>query len=119
MAIVERGGKRAVTHWRVAGSAAGGPACIVECRIETGRTHQIRVHMASLGCPVAGDAVYGKNALDRRLDPAPARQMLHAWRLSLRHPSGGERMSFEAPVPDDMLAYFPPGSPFRASGVAK
>ncbi|MBP5285082.1 MAG: RluA family pseudouridine synthase [Kiritimatiellae bacterium] len=103
MAIVEGRGKRAVTNWRVLG--ANGPVCAVECRIETGRTHQIRVHMASLGCPVAGDKIYGKSALDKRLEPVPARQMLHARRLVLYHPARNEKMVFEAPVPDDMLAY--------------
>ena len=108
MAVVERNGKRAVTEWRVVNArSAGSPAAtsVVVCRIETGRTHQIRVHMASLGCPVIGDATYGKPALDRRLYPPPARQMLHAWRLSLWHPVKNARMSFEAPVPADMSAY--------------
>ena len=77
----------------------------VECRIETGRTHQIRVHMASLGCPVIGDKVYGKSALDKRLDPVPARQMLHAWKLKLWHPVKRIEVAFEAPVPDDMKSY--------------
>jgi 23S rRNA pseudouridine1911/1915/1917 synthase len=103
MAIVERNGKRAVTEWRVAGPAKEG-RFLVECRIETGRTHQIRVHMASLGCPVAGDAVYGNPSLDRRLAPPPERQMLHAWRLSLWHPTESRRMTFEAPVPADFAA---------------
>jgi len=106
MAIVERNGKAAVTNWRVVGSVdLGSPVSTVECRIETGRTHQIRVHMASLGCPVVGDATYGKSALDRRLSPPPARQMLHAWRLALWHPTKGVKMSFEAPVPEDMRPY--------------
>ena len=103
MAIVEKGGKRAVTNWRVLGRSAS--LSVVECRIETGRTHQIRVHMASLGCPVIGDAVYGKPALDKRLDPVPQRQMLHAWKLSLWHPVLGRQMSFEAPAPSDMKPY--------------
>lgn len=106
MAIVERNGKTAVTNWRVVGSVdLGSPVSTIECRIETGRTHQIRVHMASLGCPVIGDATYGKSALDRRLSPPPARQMLHAWRLELWHPTKGVKMSFEAPVPEDMRPY--------------
>lgn len=103
MAIVENGGKRAVTNWRVVKSDGG--LSVVECRIETGRTHQIRVHMASMGCPVIGDAVYGRPALDRRLSPPPARQMLHAWRLKLWHPTQGKQMDFEAPVPEDMRFY--------------
>lgn len=107
MAIVDRNGKAAITNWRVLDSARAGLSA-VECRIETGRTHQIRVHMASLGCPVIGDKVYGKGALDRRLDPVPARQMLHAWRLRLWHPVRHEQLSFKAPIPADMQAYLSP-----------
>jgi 23S rRNA pseudouridine1911/1915/1917 synthase len=103
MAIVERNGKLAATNWEVAKDY--GCISAVVCRIETGRTHQIRVHMASLGCPVIGDRVYGKPALDKRLDPVPRRQMLHAWKLSLWHPTKGVEMHFTAPVPDDMSAY--------------
>lgn len=103
MAILDNGGKRAVTNWRVVKSVDG--LSVIECRIETGRTHQIRVHMASLGCPVIGDAVYGRPALDKRISPAPARQMLHAWKLKLWHPTEGRQMEFEAPVPEDMKVY--------------
>ena len=117
MAIVERNGKRAVTNWRLLsgpgdfdGRRDAAAYSVVECRIETGRTHQIRVHMASLGCPVIGDKVYGKQSLDKRLDPVPARQMLHAWRLTLWHPVKNERMSFEAPIPSDMRPYIPASS---------
>ncbi|MGN0833606.1 MAG: pseudouridine synthase [Kiritimatiellia bacterium] len=78
---------------------------LVECRIETGRTHQIRVHMAALGCPVVGDRTYGKPALDKRLSPVPARQLLHAWKLRLWHPVKGVEMRFEAPLPADFRAY--------------
>lgn len=110
MAILERGGKLAITNWRVLPEMAANQSkdrlfSVVECRIETGRTHQIRVHMASLGCPVIGDKTYGKGALDRRLDPVPPRQMLHAWRLKLWHPVKGVEMSFEAPPPPDMVPY--------------
>ena len=108
MAIVEKNGKTAITNWRVVGG--GGPTTAVECRIETGRTHQIRVHMASLGCPVIGDKTYGKSALDKKLDPVPARQMLHAWKLRLWHPVKGVELSFEAPLPADMKAYFDGGT---------
>ena len=107
MAIVERNGKTAITNWRIQPPATNlqPPTSVIECRIETGRTHQIRVHMASLGCPVIGDAVYGKSALDKRLEPAPARQMLHAWKLMLWHPVRNEKMAFTAPVPADMQPY--------------
>ena len=103
MAIVERNGKKAVTNYRVLRSVAG--LSTVECRIETGRTHQIRVHLASLGCPIVGDPVYGKSALDRKLVPAPSRQLLHAWKLTLYHPTAGRQMTFTAPLPADMAGY--------------
>ena len=109
MAIVERNGKVAITNWQVRPDLIRPrpecPVAAVECRIETGRTHQIRVHMASLGTPVIGDKVYGKTALDNRLSVVPARQMLHAWRLTLWHPVKNVKMSFEAPIPEDMAAY--------------
>ena len=122
MAIVEKNGKVAVTNYRMLECSecsnvrmSGGVSNIqtfkhsnissVECRIETGRTHQIRVHMASLGCPVIGDKVYGKSALDKKLDPVPARQMLHAWKLKLWHPVKKVEMFFEAPLPEDMRPY--------------
>ena len=94
MAITLRGGKPAVTHYRVLERFAG--YSLVECRLETGRTHQIRVHMASLGHPVAGDTVYGA-----RRDPLGLNgQCLHARALSFLHPRTGERMTFETPLPD-------------------
>ena len=122
MAIVEKNGKVAVTNYKVkvrgegeerkeknpSGHCSPSPSAftsLIECRIETGRTHQIRVHMASLGCPVIGDKVYGKSALDKKLDPVPARQMLHAWKLRIWHPVKKVEMSFEAPVPADMKSY--------------
>ena len=104
MAIVEKNGKVAVTNWRVF-ECSRQQSTAVECKIETGRTHQIRVHMASLGCPVIGDKVYGKPALDKKLDPVPARQMLHAWKLKLWHPVKKVEVAFEAPLPEDMRAY--------------
>ena len=99
MAIVDRNGKVAVTNYRVVASTRA--MSRVECVIETGRTHQIRVHLASLGTPVVGDSVYGRSRLDRQLDPPPARQLLHAWRLALKHPITRVPMVFEAPIPDD------------------
>lgn len=110
MAIVEKNGKRAVTGWRVVQTFpqnSGSVASLLECRIETGRTHQIRVHVASLGTPVVGDRIYGKHSLDTRLDTVPSRQLLHAWRLELRHPSTGKEMSFVAPPPDDFAPFTP------------
>ena len=85
------GAKEAVTHYRVV--AARGGRALVEVHLETGRKHQIRVHLAGLGCPVVGDARYGTGT-----DPA-GRLGLHAWRLAFDHPAGGERMELEAPPP--------------------
>ena len=98
MAVVKNGGREAITRFHItkAGTVNGIKASFSEIRIFTGRTHQIRVHMASLGHPVAGDAVYG----GAKKLPAP-RQMLHAWKLSIPHPKTGETMSFEAPFPED------------------
>lgn len=104
MAIVGKNGKVAITNWRVF-DCSRPQSTAVECKIETGRTHQIRVHMASLGCPVIGDKVYGKPALDKKLDPVPTRQMLHAWKLKLWHPVKRVEVAFEAPVPEDMKRY--------------
>jgi 23S rRNA pseudouridine1911/1915/1917 synthase len=103
---VRPSGRPAVTHYRVVDSAAGVAA--LELDLETGRTHQIRVHLKHLGHPLVGDPVYGEarwRALPRarqgplRDFPRPA---LHAWRLALEHPTRGERMSFEAPIPADL-----------------
>lgn len=104
MAVLRVGGRRAVTHWRVEAALPGG-LCRVACRIETGRTHQIRVHLASLGTPIVGDALYGRPALDRRLPHPPGRQLLHARRLALRHPVTGAPLCFEAPPPPDFAPY--------------
>ncbi len=103
MAVREDGGKPAITDYstvRTARVPRGGEVSLVQCDILTGRTHQIRVHMASIGCPVVGDAVYGRRSADSALEPPPERQMLHAWRLTLRHPTSGRQMTFEAPMPD-------------------
>ena len=101
MAVLPNGGREARSAYRVIREGGVGeiPASLVEVRIYTGRTHQIRVHMAFLGHPVAGDAVYG----GARKLPAP-RQMLHAWKLSVPHPVTGKILAFEAPVPDDFSA---------------
>ena len=99
MAVVSeaRGGKPATTHYRVLEAF---PRCtLVECSLETGRTHQIRVHMASINHPLVGDPVYGKP--DRQL-PEFRRQALHATRLGLVHPVTGRNMQWEVPLPEDM-----------------
>lgn len=108
-AIVERGGKPAITNWKLLSQAQStsqpSPVSLIECRIETGRTHQIRIHMASLGCPVIGDKTYGKSALDHRLPVPPMRQMLHASRLTLYHPVSHKLLTFSSPIPQDFLPY--------------
>lgn len=94
MAIVRTGGKRAVTHYRVL--ERFGNYTYIECQLETGRTHQIRVHMASLGHPLLGDEVYGRVKSPFKLEG----QTLHAMVLGFIHPTTGEYMEFEAPLPE-------------------
>ncbi|RUM95779.1 RluA family pseudouridine synthase [Pseudaminobacter arsenicus] len=109
--------RHALTHYTVlerygqAGGKDSAPAALVECRLETGRTHQIRVHMAHIGHPLVGDPAYGlsfRTKANRLPEPLKAmvtgltRQMLHARLLAFRHPSTGEIMRFEAPLPADM-----------------
>jgi 23S rRNA pseudouridine1911/1915/1917 synthase len=72
----------------------------LRCDLDTGRTHQIRVHLAALGHPIAGDVEYGGREADAD------RPMLHAWRLRLRHPRTGEEMTFEAAPPPDFDSYW-------------
>jgi 23S rRNA pseudouridine1911/1915/1917 synthase len=98
MAVAARG-KHAVTRYAVLRRFA--QATLVKCRLETGRTHQIRVHMRSIGHPIVGDPVYGQRSA-RRDGPHLPRQALHAARLSLVHPHTGEPAAWEAPLPDDM-----------------
>ncbi len=93
MAVVRQGGRRAVTHYRVL--ERFGKYTYIECRLETGRTHQIRVHMASIGHPLLGDEVYGRGKPPFCLEG----QVLHAQVLGFVHPSTGEYMEFEAPLP--------------------
>lgn len=95
MAVNEKNGKTAVTHYRVL--ERFGRFTYIECRLETGRTHQIRVHMASIGHPLLGDEVYGPSGKQPfRLQG----QCLHAMTLGFLHPSTGEYVEFEAPLPE-------------------
>jgi 23S rRNA pseudouridine1911/1915/1917 synthase len=108
MAIVEDGrGKRAVTHWRLAQPLR--ESAMVECRLETGRTHQVRVHMASLGHPLVGDPVYGRTRPAHR-DLLKSlnfhRQALHAAELGFAHPVSKENLSFKSPLPSDIQELF-------------
>lgn len=94
MAIDREKGKRAVTHWEVLERYSG--FTYLKCRLETGRTHQIRVHLASIGHPLLGDTVYG----GKRPYPGLAGQCLHAKKLSFIHPRTGERVEVECPLPE-------------------
>lgn len=101
MAVVRENGKPATTHFKVL--ERFGEYTFVECRLETGRTHQIRVHMAYIGHPVVGDPKYGTDRRGKvRGSFAIDGQALHSKSLELTHPATGERMSFEAPMPEDM-----------------
>ena len=90
---VDAGGKRAITHYRVLARYNG--YTYAECRLETGRTHQIRVHMAHIGHPLAGDVVYGGKAVKSLVG-----QCLHARELTFRHPKSGESVTVSCPLPD-------------------
>jgi 23S rRNA pseudouridine1911/1915/1917 synthase len=97
-------GKRAVTHVAVLARLMDGAATHVRCTLETGRTHQIRVHLSEAGTPILGDALYGKppkNPLLRELADALGHQALHARVLGFVHPTTGKAMRFEAPPPED------------------
>ena len=95
MAIDRKDGRRAVTHWTVLGRYPG--YTHIQCRLETGRTHQIRVHMASIGHPLVGDPVYGGN---RKSLPGLVGQCLHARKLRFIHPSTQSPLEVECPLPD-------------------
>jgi 23S rRNA pseudouridine1911/1915/1917 synthase len=113
MAVVGSGGRPAATRWRVV-ERFGGVATLLEAILETGRTHQIRVHLASIGHPVVGDAAYG-GRVKKQLSPGTRerslaaalldslhRQALHASELEFTHPVGGAMLRFAASVPDDI-----------------
>lgn len=106
MALVRSGGKDAVTHYRVLKSF-GTVASLIECRLETGRTHQIRVHMASLGHPLVGDQTYGRRragvpAVLREILHSFPRQALHAYLLGFVHPVTGVRHTYRCGMPADI-----------------
>jgi 23S rRNA pseudouridine1911/1915/1917 synthase len=91
--VTDRGGQPSVTRYERVSTAGG--FSIVRCRLITGRTHQIRVHLAAKGWPIVGDAVYG-------VADEFGRQALHSWRIAFRHPGTGRDLSIEAPLPADM-----------------
>src|SRR6478736_6495925 len=113
---VRDGGREALTHWEVlerySGTDGAPVASLLACRLETGRTHQIRVHLASIGHPLLGDDVYGPGFKTKAALLVPAaqlalgalgRQALHAYLLAIEHPSQGKNLEFRSELPDDLL----------------
>ena len=113
---VREGGREAVTHYEVkevfSGHDSKPVASLIDCRLETGRTHQIRIHLAHLGHPLMGDSVYGPHFKTKASQLGPKsraalkaldRQALHAYLLVLEHPKTGEIMHWEVPLPEDLL----------------
>jgi 23S rRNA pseudouridine1911/1915/1917 synthase len=94
MSVQSERGRSARTDYRVLRASQQGS--LVECKLHSGRTHQIRVHLHHLGHPVLGDKIYGRKSADKF-----PRQMLHAWKLGFQHPRTGESKNFEAPLPND------------------
>ncbi len=113
---VREGGREAVTHYEVrevfSGQDGKPVACLLACQLETGRTHQIRVHLAHIGHPLLGDSVYGPHFKTKASQLGPQgrnalatldRQALHAWLLVLEHPRSGDVLHWESPLPEDLL----------------
>jgi len=105
MAVIDTG-RRAVSHWRLLGASAEENWGIMEIRIETGRTHQIRVHLSAEGYPILGDALYGyRKKRSSGLSQQVQRVLLHAEVLRFTHPSSGEPLLMKAPVPKDLQVF--------------
>jgi 23S rRNA pseudouridine1911/1915/1917 synthase len=113
---VREGGRGAVTHWelreRYPGPSVSAAASLLECQLETGRTHQVRVHLAAIGHPLLGDQTYGSgfktkanqlNTAAREAVEALGRQALHAYMLAIEHPLDGRHLEFRSELPDDLL----------------
>jgi len=103
MAVLNDGGKNAITDYKVLYSATTEESnkvtntSLIRCHLHTGRTHQIRVHLKHLGCPILGDVIYAKT---KKQQPQVPRHMLHAWQLSIQHPRTGEQLYFTSPIPE-------------------
>ena len=112
MTVRHVGGRSATTHYHVLRRYGPAPIAysLVEARLETGRTHQVRVHLAHVGHPVLGDATYGRRSASSWAALGVTRQLLHAYELSFRHPSTGAWMTFTAPLPPDMAGWLPDGA---------
>lgn len=105
MSVRTRSGREAITNWRAAERFPASGVCLLEIRPETGRTHQIRVHLSSAGLPIAGDPVYGRSRSGSAEGSELGRPALHAAVLGFEHPGGGGRMRFEAPLPADLRGF--------------
>lgn len=102
--VRDRGGQQSITRYEKLETSREGQFSIVRCRLITGRTHQIRVHLAAKGWPIVGDATYGTR------DPRIGRQALHAWRLTFTHPRTHRQIRVEAAVPPDLSSLISPRS---------
>lgn len=127
---LESGARKAVSHWRVLERIGSkeepgrlGIFTLLEVEIETGRTHQIRVHLAALGHPVVGDTLYGAPArlrgIGEETEPTAERNFLHAAELELTHPRTGKALNLRAPLPEELEAFLARVRPELASGVGK
>src|SRR5690606_14615082 len=103
---VQTQGKAAQTDWQLLAQCDMGPFCLLECKIHTGRTHQIRVHLSHMGHCIVGDRLYGfRSGNLKHLNLLAERPLLHSWRLSLKHPVSGEWLSFSAAPPEDFCPW--------------
>lgn len=106
MAVVNPpGGKTAITDYEILTADAASLTSLVLCHLHTGRTHQIRVHFLHKGTPLVGDPIYGRSS---KTSEQTGRLMLHAWRLSFRHPTTGKQVQFEAPIPPEFAPWLEP-----------
>ena len=96
---IDENGDQSITHYEVV-KEIGNDLSVVKCLLETGRTHQIRVHMAAIGHPILGDTLYGNNEINKKCNAS--RQLLHAKKVSFIHPISKKIVSYTAPIPNDL-----------------